>query len=290
MIKDIFQLLRPHQWIKNGVVLAGVIFSASANSAHTVLLALAATALFCLISSVVYIINDSVDAEADRMHPSKASRPIASGRIAKTPALSLAAILGIISLGGSYLLGLPFFLTITAYLVLNLLYSFWLKHIVIIDVMSIAAGFVLRAVAGAVVIDVVFSGWLLVSSFLLALLLAFGKRRHELIVLEADSETHRKSLAQYSSYFLDQLIGIVTPSLVVCYLLYAISPEVQHKLHTKYLYLTVPFVIYGIFRYYYLVHQEQRGGNPTRILLTDLPLLLTVLLWLLSIVLLIYYF
>jgi len=290
MGKDILQLLRPQQWVKNGIVLAGLIFSGSAGNPDMVWTALAATGLFCLLSSTIYIVNDIADADADRNHPVKANRPIASGRITPGTAIVLAFILGAAALIPAYFLGRNFLLIACAYLILSLLYSFILKHIVIIDVMSIAAGFVLRALAGSVVIGVEFSGWLLISSFLLALFLGFGKRRHELMVLEDKSVEHRRILKSYTSYFLDQLIGVVTPAVLVCYLLYVISPEVQEKLHTHYLYLTTPFVIYGIFRYLYLIHLEARGGSPTQLLLTDRPILLTVLFWLITALMLLYYF
>ena len=288
MMKEFVHLLRPQQWVKNGIVLAGLIFSGNAVHADLALAALIATGLFCLLSSTVYIINDIADAEADRKHPIKASRPIASGRVQISSALALAVVLGAVSLVFSYLLDRDFFFLALAYVALSLTYSFFLKHIVIIDVMSIAAGFVLRAVAGAVIIHVEFSGWLLIASFLLALFLGFGKRRHELILLENDSSQHRRILAKYNSYFLDQLIGVVTPAVLVCYLIYVISPEVGHKLGTPYLYLTTPFVIYGIFRYLYLIHLEEKGGSPTHVLLTDLPILLTVVLWLTTAFLLLY--
>jgi 4-hydroxybenzoate polyprenyltransferase len=290
MTKDIFQLLRPQQWVKNGIVLAGLIFSGSAGQSDLALTALAAMGLFCLLASAIYIVNDLADAEADRKHPIKANRPIASGRVSAPTAIILAIILGIVALVPAYLLSVNFFIIAGIYLVLSLLYSFIFKHIVIIDVMSIAAGFVLRALAGAVVIDVEFSGWLLISSFLLALFLGFGKRRHELVLLEENSRAHRRILERYTSYFLDQLIGVVTPAVLVCYLLYVISAEVQEKLGTDYLYLTTPFVIYGIFRYLYLIHLEEQGGSPTRLLLTDRPILLTVLLWLITALLLLYVF
>lgn len=290
MGKDIIQLIRPQQWIKNGIVLAGLIFSGSAGHPDLLLTALAAAGLFCLLSSSIYIVNDLADADADRNHPVKANRPIAAGRISPGTAISLALILSVAALIPAFFLGRNFFLISCSYLILSLLYSFILKHIVIIDVMSIAAGFVLRALAGSVVIEVEFSGWLLISSFLLALFLGFGKRRHELVLLEGKSDQHRRILKRYTSYFLDQLIGVVTPAVLVCYLLYVISPEVQEKLHTQYLYLTTPFVIYGIFRYLYLIHLEERGGSPTQLLLTDRPILLTVLLWLITALLLLYYF
>lgn len=290
MIKDFIYLLRPQQWVKNGIVLAGLIFSGSADDPELSLLALAATGLFCLLSSTIYIVNDIADADADRRHPGKANRPIASGRVRVSAAATLAIILGVVGLLLSFLLNRDFFYIALGYVVLSILYSVYLKHIVIIDVMTIAAGFVLRALGGAVIIDVEFSGWLLISSFLLALFLGFGKRRHELVLLENGGRDHRRILAQYTSYFLDQLIGVVTPAVVVCYLIYVISPEVQEKLGTQYLYLTTPFVIYGIFRYLYLIHLEEQGGSPTRLLLTDRPILITVLLWLATAVLLLYVF
>jgi len=219
MAKDLIYLLRPQQWVKNGIVLAGLIFSGSASNLHMSLLALAATGLFCLLSSTIYIVNDIADAEADRKHPIKANRPIASGRVRVPAAVTLAIILGISSLLLSFLLDRDFFFIALGYVVLSMAYSLFLKHIVIIDVMTIAAGFVMRALGGAVIIDVEFSGWLLISSFLLALFLGFGKRRHELVLLENGGKDHRRILAQYTSYFLDQLIGVVTPAVVVCYLI-----------------------------------------------------------------------
>lgn len=290
MLRDIFQLLRPHQWVKNGIVLAGLIFSGHALESGNVIDALIATLIFCLLSSTVYIINDIADAEADRKHPGKANRPIAARRISPGAAVVLAIILGAGSLTWGWFLHFGFFLTAAGYLALNILYSLILKHIVLIDVMSIAIGFVLRALAGALVIEVNFSGWLLVTSFLLAMFLALGKRRHEMVLLEDGGKNHRKILEKYSTYFLDQLISIVTPAVLVCYLIYVISPEVRERLGTDYLYLTIPFVIYGIFRYYYLIHCKNEGGSPTRILLTDWPILATVLLWLATSLLLLYYF
>lgn len=289
-MKDLIQLLRPYQWIKNGIVLAGLIFSGNADDPRLSLLALAATGLFCLLSSTIYIVNDIADADADRKHPIKKNRPIASRRIKAPAAAILAILLGLIGLVFSYLLDHRFFYIAATYVVLSISYSLFLKHIVIIDVMTIAAGFVLRALAGAVIIEVEFSGWLLIASFLLALFLGFGKRRHELVLLEENSGKHRRILDQYTSYLLDQLIAVVTPAVLVCYLIYVISPEVQEKLGTDYLYITTPFVIYGIFRYLYLIHLKEKGGSPTRVLLTDRPILLTVLLWLITAVLLLYVF
>ncbi len=288
MIKYLLIQLRPQQWVKNGVVLAGVIFSGNITNPDMLITALLAAAVFCMISSTIYIINDLVDIKADRYHPQKARRPLASGKIKPPAAITTALVLGLGSLTASYFLGWKFFLVAISYVALNLLYSFFIKHIVLIDVMSIALGFVLRALAGAVVIGVEFSGWLLVSSFLLALFLGFGKRRYELEHRDGGGGDHRRILRKYSGYLLDQLIGVVTPAVVVCYMIYVISPDVQAKLGTKYLYLTTPFVIYGIFRYLYLIHHEEKGGSPTRVLLSDWPVLLTVMLWLTSVLILLY--
>ncbi len=288
MTRQIIRLIRPSQWIKNGVVLAGLIFSGQAMSQPLQLRALLAMAIFCLLSSSVYALNDIIDLERDKQHPLKKNRPLPSGKLPQTTAWAVALILAATGIILTTTLNTAFLITSIIYLVLNILYIFSLKNIVIIDVMTIAAGFVLRAVAGTVAIGVDFSGWLLITTFVLALFLALGKRRHELTLLEGGAATHRKILEKYSSYLLDQLIGVVTASTVVTYLFYTLSSEVQHKLHTKYLIVTIPFVIYGIFRYLYLVHKEEKGGNPTTVLLTDAPLLFTVVLWLASVIVILY--
>jgi 4-hydroxybenzoate polyprenyltransferase len=288
MFKDIIRLIRPSQWIKNGVVLAGLIFSGKAEATGLVEKSLLATAAFCFLSSSVYVLNDLIDRERDRAHPLKKNRPIASGRIATGTAATLFMVLGSVGLVISGLINSNLLIVSVGYMLLMVLYTFWLKNIVIIDVMTLAAGFVLRALAGAVAINVEFSSWLLISTFVLALFLGFGKRRHELILLEANASEHRRSLEKYSPYLLDQLIGVVTASAVITYLFYTLSPEVGAKLGTSYLFVTVPFVIYGIFRYLYLVHKEERGGSPTTLLLTDKPLLIDVLLWLATVIIIMY--
>jgi len=288
MISEFIRLVRPSQWIKNTVVLAGLIFAGEALSGSKSLLALEAFVAFCLLSSAVYIMNDIVDRERDRLHPLKKNRPLAAGTISIGSAFSLGVILCVGGIILSLLIGPEFLVVALAYFVLNIAYTLSLKNIVIIDVMAIATGFVLRAVAGAVAIEVIISEWLLISTFVLALFLGLGKRRHELISLEKEASSHRRILARYSPYLLDQLIGVVTASTVITYLFYTLSPEVHAKLGTAYLFVTIPFVIYGIFRYLYLVHKEDKGGSPTHVLLTDLPLLIDVLLWLASIVLILY--
>jgi 4-hydroxybenzoate polyprenyltransferase len=272
-------LLRPDQWVKNLLVFAALIFSKHLFVADSVVRTLLAFTSFCMVASASYLMNDVHDAESDRLHPLKRLRPIAARRVAPLTALLVAALLMAGGVGIAAALGQRFALTILAYAVLQVAYSFLLKDVVIIDVMAIAAGFVLRAVGGGVVIDVDVSPWLIICTFLLALFLGFSKRRHEVQLLEGGAVAHRRSLREYSPYFLDQMISVVTASTVLAYAIYSVSPEVREKLHTDSLYLTVPFVLYGIFRYLYLVHQREGGGNPTRELLTDRPLWVNVVCW-----------
>jgi len=289
-MRAILATLRPQQWVKNFVLFAGLIFSQNLGRLDLVLETLAGFALFCLLSSSAYILNDIVDVESDRKHPLKSARPIAKGEIKISTAVFLFIILAVISLGLSAWLSPLFALTALIYFILNLLYSLYLKHVVIIDVMCIALGFVIRAVAGAVLIGVEISAWLVVCTTLLALFLSFGKRRHELLLLETQATDHRKILSEYSPYFLDQMISVVTASTVVAYAFYTLSPEVEIKLGTGHMDLTIPFVLYGVFRYLYLIHQKEGGGSPTRMLLTDKPILINVILWLLAVVLIVYVF
>ncbi len=284
----LLQLARPAQWVKNGVVLAALIFAGRATQLYQVETALFAVIVFCLLSSAVYTLNDLVDREKDRRHPLKKNRPIASGRVSIGTATAMLLTLLIAGLAGAWLINTGFFITALAYLVLNIAYSFKLKNMVILDAMSIAVGFVLRAYAGAFAIGVPASKWLLINTLLLALFLAFGKRRHELLLLDDDATAHRTILNKYSPYLLDQLIGVVTASVVVAYMLYTFSPEVQDKLGTRNLFFTIPFVLYGVFRYLYLIHQENDGGSPTRILVSDKPILVNVILWLATVFVVLY--
>jgi len=289
-IRSIFVTLRPQQWVKNFVLFAGLVFSQNLSNSDMVLKTIAGFALFCLLSSSVYILNDILDRESDRKHPLKSNRPIARGDIKISTAVVLFVLLALVALGLSYRLSPSFALAALGYFVLNLLYSLYLKHVVIIDVMCIALGFVLRAVAGAVVIGVEISAWLIVCTTLLALFLGFGKRRHELMLLDNQATDHRKSLSEYSQYFLDQMISVVTASTVIAYAFYTLSPDVESKLGTKHMDLTIPFVLYGVFRYLYLIHQKEGGGSPTKMLLNDKPILANIILWLISVVLIVYVF
>jgi 4-hydroxybenzoate polyprenyltransferase len=280
--------LRPGQWAKNLLIFAGLLFGLRLFDLGDVARAGTAFAIFCLLSGVVYLINDIADRNSDRQHPLKARRPIASGALPVPVAVSAAVLLGGVALAAAFALGLQFFAVSVGYLALLALYSGPLKHIVIIDVLTIAVGFVLRAVAGAVAVNVEISHWLLVCTILLALFISLAKRRHELVLLADGAASHRPILGEYSPYLLDQMIAVVTASTLIAYVFYTISPETQLKFGTGWLGLTIPFPLYGIFRYLYLVHQREGGGSPADLLLTDRPLLICVSLWALAVALIIY--
>jgi 4-hydroxybenzoate polyprenyltransferase len=279
--------LRPRQWVKNLFVFAGLIFS---QSLFTSLFwpALAAFAIFCGLSGAIYVFNDLADVEKDRRHPTKRRRPIASGALPVPAAAVLGAVTLLGSLAAAYALSVPFGLVATAYAVLLTAYSVWLKHAVILDVLTVAAGFVLRAVAGAAAIEVEISGWLVICTILVALFLALGKRRHEYLTLHGDAAAHRPILAEYSESFLDQMVAVVTASTVTAYALYTMSPDTVAKFHTRWLPLTLPFVLYGIFRYLYLLYRRELGGNPSDLLLSDRALLVNTVLWMAALLAIIY--
>jgi 4-hydroxybenzoate polyprenyltransferase len=281
--------MRPGHWVKNLVVFAALIFAQVYTDPDSILHSVAIFAAFCFGTSGIYILNDIFDRENDKKHPIKSNRPIASGRISLPAAAAFSIILLAVSLALASYSNILTVITLLTYMILNIAYSAFLKHVVIIDVMSIAAGFVLRAVAGGFAIEVPVSPWLLVCTTLLALFLGFGKRRHELTLLSGEAVNHRKSLAHYSTPFLDQMISVVTASTVVAYAFYTLSPEVVENFGTHWLSVTIPFVLYGIFRYLYLIFHKEMGGNPTKLMLTDLPLLLCVLLWLTTVLLVINY-
>ena len=279
--------LRPHQWTKNLVVLAALAFSKHLFDPDAALRAAAALAAFCALSGAVYVVNDLADAERDRLHPLKRKRPIASGALGIATARAFAGLLLLGGLAVAWRLGGGFLICVLGYLVLNLAYTFGLKDVVILDVLAIAIGFVFRAVSGALAIRVVFSDWLLVCTILLALFLALAKRRHELVML-GDAAGHRRALAEYSPYLLDQMIAVVTASCLTAYAFYTLAPETIEKYRTDRLAFTIPFVIYGIFRYLYLVHRKGQGGSPGDVLLADRPLLLAVAAWAVAVVVIVY--
>ena len=280
--------LRPAQWTKNLLVFAGLLFGRRLFDLPSVLDAVSAFAVFCALSGAVYLVNDVADRDSDRQHPLKAQRPIASGALPVPVALGAALALATIALAAAYPIGPVFAVVAATYLALQITYSFPLKHIVIIDVLTIAIGFVLRAVGGAVAVQVEIGHWLLVCTILLALFIALAKRRHEIVLLADDAVSHRPILGEYTPYLLDQMIGVVTATTLISYVFYTISPETQAKFGTAWLGLTIPFPLYGIFRYLYLVHQRQGGGSPADMLLTDRPLLACVALWALTVAVIIY--
>jgi 4-hydroxybenzoate polyprenyltransferase len=280
--------LRPRQWTKNLLVFAGLIFSQGLNDPTLVARSVFAFAIFCLLSGSVYLINDVMDAERDRAHPQKRFRPVASGRLPAGVALVGAIVLLVGSSVAALFMSGPFGATAVAYAALQIAYSMGLKHVVILDSLIIAGGFVLRALAGVLVLGIELSHWLLLCTILLALFLTFGKRRHELIALEAGAADHRPILSEYSPQLLDQMIAVVTASTLMAYALYTMAPETQAKLGTTRLPLTIPFVLYGIFRYLYLLYRRDLGGDPSEHLVTDWALLVDVALWGCAVVLILY--
>jgi len=290
MLKYILKAMRPRQWTKNAFIFAALVFDRKLLNLHAFLQTLAAFVLFCLLSSSVYLINDILDRESDRAHPIKKNRPIASGNLPVSLALATGIFLLLVSLTGAFLLSHGFFFISLVYFTLNLIYSIWLKLIPIIDVLVIASCFVLRVAAGVSVIEVQrFSPWLYVVTTLLALYLGFGKRRAELAVLVNDSpQSHRKVLSGYSIQFIDQLITVVSATTIISYSLYTFSAPNLPENHS--MMLTIPFVLYGIFRYLFLINKHNAGGEPEEILLKDRPIQLTVLLWGVAVMVIFYLF
>jgi 4-hydroxybenzoate polyprenyltransferase len=283
----LLKTMRPKQWTKNVVVFAPLVFDEKLFAPHLFGRTLLAFVLFCLISSTVYIINDLVDIEKDRQHPRKRLRPLPAGTLSPGVAGAAAGALILVSFPLALWLNRGFALILLGYLLLNIAYSFYLKHLVIIDVLVIAAGFLLRVAGGVAVVGVErFSPWLYLVVTLGALFLGFGKRRHELLLLDDDADTHRAILAEYTVPFLDQLIGLVTSTMVIAYSLYTFSAPNLPDNHA--MMLTIPFVLYGLFRYLYLIHVKKEGGAPEELLLSDKPLLATGVLWVLAVVLVLY--
>ncbi|WP_026011149.1 decaprenyl-phosphate phosphoribosyltransferase [Paenibacillus sp. OSY-SE] len=279
VLKLLFTQLRPKQWTKNLLVFAALLFSLKAVDLSAFIRSLAAFFLFSFVSGCVYIINDYADREADRIHPVKKNRPMASGALNPALALWFGGVLLAASLVASYFINPLLTVLLVVYFILNVSYSFKLKHMVILDIMVIASGFVLRAIAGGLAIFVHLTPWFLLCTMLLSLFLAIGKRRHELFLLEDQKGSHRKVLENYSFALLDQLTGIVATATIISYSLFTFTAG-----RTVYLMWTIPLVIYGIFRYLYLVHIENKGGAPDRMLLEDKHILVTVILYVISVV------
>jgi 4-hydroxybenzoate polyprenyltransferase len=283
----LFNSMRPRQWAKNIFCFIPLLFDEKLFSPVPLLRSIAAAAIFALISSSVYLINDLGDVERDKLHPVKRHRPLASGAL--SPLIAKAAVIAIplICLPLAWLLHPYFFLIMLLYLVQNIAYTYWLKHVVILDAMSVASGYVLRIAAGALVIDAErFSPWLYLFATFLSLLIAFSKRRNEISLLEEGATEHRAILQEYGADFVDELITIVAASSVISYSLYTFSAPNVPRNHT--MMLTIPFVIYGVFRYLYLVRVKHLGGEPEEIFLSDKPLLIDGALYALLILLLMY--
>ncbi len=288
MLTDFLSSLRVKQWLKNFFLLAALVFDRQLRNWNSVNRTVVGFIIFCLLSSSVYILNDLFDIQADRAHPVKQNRPIASGRLKVEFAILSGLVMSIGALAWAYTLSFSFFLVSLSYLAINILYSKWLKHVPIIDVMIIAAGFVLRVAAGVTLIQVErFSPWLYVVTTLLALYIGFGKRRAELMLLAQDANQHRTVFEGYTLAFLDQLITVVSGTTIVAYSLYTFSAPNLPANHS--MMLTIPFVLFGIFRYLYLIQVKHSGGEPEEIVIGDRPLQLAILFWGLS-VLAIFYF
>jgi 4-hydroxybenzoate polyprenyltransferase len=279
--------MRPKQWVKNGFIFVPLVFDRKLFDVPYVLATLAGFGLLCLVTSTIYLINDLVDIEADRAHPTKRNRPLPSGKLSKGLATGTAIALPVVALPLAYLLEPAFAAILTVYLISQIAYSFRLKQIVLIDVMTIASGFLLRVAAGVALVDVVrFSPWLYIFTTMLALFMGFGKRRQELALLRENANNHRAILDEYTVGLLDEMIMIVTTATIMTYALYTFSAEGLPENHA--MMLTIPFVMYGIFRYLYLIHVRGEGGAPDEIALRDRPIQATVMLWGIMVVLVLY--
>ncbi len=289
MIKNYLKLLRLPQWIKNFFVFVPLVFSQHLFDKEYFVFSLSGFIIFCITSSLVYIINDVIDLEADKAHPIKKYRPLPSEKISKLNAIVFAAIIFII-VGISLIRFNVFFaVSVIAYFILNILYSFSLKHIVLLDIFSIAAGFTLRVIAGALIIEVPISSWLLLTTMFISLFLAIMKRQSELKLFQDDNNSKtRKVLASYSLDFTNQIATVAASGVIICYTLYTVSSRTVSVFGTENLIYTTPFVVFGIFRYMYLVYINKKGENTTEILLTDLPMIFNVLLYILTTILIVY--
>ncbi|MEW6103593.1 MAG: decaprenyl-phosphate phosphoribosyltransferase [bacterium] len=285
MIFNLIISMRPKQWIKNLFIFAALVFGERLNDPISLLKVSFGFILFCLIAGSGYLINDVIDQKKDRLHPLKLKRPIISGALKKEYAIIFAILFIIASISFSFFINYNFSLCLVSYLLLSLSYSFFLKNIVIIDILILSFGFVIRVITGAFAIGVSISLWLLICTMLIALFLILSKRRHELVLLENDASLHREILSEYSPSFIDEMISAITGAAVIAYSLYAF--QVRDKFG-EYFPLTIPFVLYGIFRYLYLVHQKGRGGSPEIDITQDKPLMINMLLWIACVLCIIY--
>ena len=286
MIKEYIKLFRIHQWIKNIFIFVPLVFSKNLFNFEFLLIVTAGFFTFCFASSLVYILNDIIDIESDRNHPVKKERPLASGKISKKSAIYSVIILSIIILALHPFFDHLFGILLLSYIILNIFYSLRLKNIVIIDIFSIAAGFMIRIISGGVIINVEISSWLILTTMFISLFLGVMKRRSELAL--AENVSSRKVLAQYSTTFSDQMATIAAAGVIICYALYSVSARTVSSFGTENLIFTTPFVVFGIFRYMFLVYMNSEGENTAKILVTDLPMIFNILLYILISVLIIY--
>ena len=277
---ELLRLMRPHQWVKNAFVFTGLLFGHAWHDPNLVVQVVIAFIAFCLLSSTIYIINDIIDLEQDRHHPKKNQRPLASSQVSITAAIILAVVLGVSGFGLSLGTSRIVIIILVAYALMNIAYSLRLKHVVILDIFIIATGFMLRILAGTLGVGIPPSQWLLLCGMMVTLFLGFTKRRAEIMALAEDKTAHRKVLAHYSPVLLDKMIGITAAGLIMSYSLYTMNPDTVRIHGTANLIYTVPFVMYGVFRYIYLLHHQSRGGDPSHDLVRDHHLLIVVGAWL----------
>ncbi len=286
---DLLRALRPYQWVKNLLVFGALVFSQQLGDIEKVRLAAIAFAVFCAAASTVYLVNDILDRERDRQHPDKANRPIAAGRVGVGTAAALALILAVAALAGAWAVNRQLATVIGGYLLLQLVYNGVLKQVAIVDALCVATGFLLRAIAGAVAIDEPMSSWLLICTTFGAVFISFAKRRHEYSTLREDAAGHRESLSGYSDLLLDQFLVISAAGTLLSYALYTTDAETVAKFGSGRLILTLPFVMYGLFRYMALVSEDRAAGDPSVALVRDKPLVATVVLWGMVVVALLYW-
>ncbi|WP_337864952.1 decaprenyl-phosphate phosphoribosyltransferase [Ignavibacterium sp.] len=288
MVKDYLKLIRIPQWIKNFFVFVPLLFSLHLFDKDYLILSLKAFIVFSLASSFVYVVNDIIDIEADKAHPKKKNRPLPSGRIKKSSALILAIVLLLIVLFSYFFFNAQFISFLYGFLILNVLYSFYLKHIVILDIFSIAAGFSIRVLAGAAVIEVPVSSWLILTTMFISLFLGVMKRHSELVQVADTNKVTRKVLAKYSTNFTNQMATVAASGVIICYALYSVSQRTVSVFNTENLIYTTPFVVFGIFRYMYLEYQNNQGENTTQVMITDIPMIMTVICYVIVTILIIY--
>jgi 4-hydroxybenzoate polyprenyltransferase len=281
-IVESLRLMRPYQWVKNAFVFTGLLFGHAWRDPQLVALVMVVFIAFCLVSSAVYTFNDIVDLEQDKQHPKKSRRPLASGQVSVPAATALAVVLGVLGLSLAYIASPAVLAILALYVLMNNAYSLWLKHVVILDVFIIATGFMLRILAGTLGVGIPPSQWLLLCGLMVTLFLGFTKRRAEIFALNDDKANHRKVLEHYSPVLLDKMIGITASGLIMSYSLYTMNPDTIRIHGTANLIYTVPFVMYGVFRYIYLLHHQSRGGDPSHDLVRDRHLLIAVGAWLIA--------